>query len=286
MSTLIPHCPHAAQRTLRRQTTHRSQPAALTDGAAWARWAGGTALVTMAALAASLALPATALPAAYHAFADQRTWLGLPHVGDVLSNLAFALMALGLASLLRRAQAAVQRPSALRGVWGWTAALVVGLMLTALGSSVYHWQPDDLGLLWDRLGMAGAFAAVLGLAVHERVSARAALAVAAGVACAAPLTAWWAWAMDNHTPWAVMQVAGLLALLALSFRPARPGTLGVAWWAVVAGYALAKGCELADHRLWQASLELASGHSLKHVVAAMALLPIGLAVRRYFSSHA
>jgi len=36
-----------------------------------------------------LFMPAVAQPASYHAFADERPWLGIPNAADVLSNLAF-----------------------------------------------------------------------------------------------------------------------------------------------------------------------------------------------------
>ena len=42
-----------------------------------------------------------------------------------------------------------------------------GLILSGLGSAVYHWAPDAGALVIDRLGMAVAFAGVLALAVAE-----------------------------------------------------------------------------------------------------------------------
>src|ERR1700686_140785 len=37
-------------------------------------------------------------PLSYHNFADQRSWLGIPNFGDVISNLPFALV--GIAGLI------------------------------------------------------------------------------------------------------------------------------------------------------------------------------------------
>lgn len=39
-------------------------------------------------------------------------------------------------------------------------------------------------------------------------------------------------------------------------------------------YAVAKAFELADHTLFEASGQLISGHSLKHMVAALAAWPV------------
>ena len=97
------------------------------------------------------------------------------------------------------------------------------------GSSWYHWQPDDAGLLWDRLGMAAAFAGLLGLAVVGRISPRAGVATALGLLVAGP-AAVLVWAhTGNLLPWAVVQFGGLLAVLALACLPHRHGALVVQW---------------------------------------------------------
>jgi hypothetical protein len=51
---------------------------------------GGMALLFTLALL----MPGMAQPEHYHAFADRRGWLGLPHAADVLSNLGFVLAGL------------------------------------------------------------------------------------------------------------------------------------------------------------------------------------------------
>src|SRR3974377_2260501 len=40
----------------------------------------------------ALVLPPIPQPLAYHNFADQRGWLGVPNFGDVASNLPFAIV--------------------------------------------------------------------------------------------------------------------------------------------------------------------------------------------------
>ena len=72
-----------------------------------------------------------------------------------------------------------------------------GLLLTAAGSSVYHWHPDDLGLVIDRMGMGVAFAGLLGVAVADRIGDRAALALTGAVLLLAPLAAALAWQANN-----------------------------------------------------------------------------------------
>lgn len=181
------------------------------------------ALLVAAAALLAFAVWGPFLPASAHQhdFADQRGWQGLPCALDVLSNLPFAVAGVWGLVWLRRLGALRLCPATRA-----TAALFFGgLVLTAVGSGWYHWQPDDAGLLWDRLGMAAAFAGLLGLAVVGRISPRAGVATALGLLVAGP-AAVLVWAhTGNLLPWAVVQFGGLLAVLALACMPHRPGAV-------------------------------------------------------------
>ncbi len=234
-------------------------------------------LVVLALLLLALLGPALAPPPDYHQFADQRSWLGMPHAWDVLSNLPFALWGLaGLAVLMRLPQSTAQAsPTAQR----WLATLFFGgLVLTAAASSYYHWQPDEPGLALDRLGMVLAFAGLLGLAVADRVSDRAGGALAAAVLVFGPLSIAAVLQQDNFLPWVVLQAGSLLLLVALASLPPLRGVLGLRLGTVIALYALAKALELGDHAVFAFSDGFVSGHSLKHVVASLAAWPVLAAV--------
>jgi len=228
-------------------------------------------LLAVAALAALAALlPATGLPAGYHDFADQRTLLGLPHALDVLSNLPFAVMGAWGLWWLRRVPLD-RLGTAQRGLAG---LFFIGLIATAFCSSGYHLDPHDAGLCIDRVGMSLAFAGLLGLAAADRISARAGVALAALVAVAAPATALVAWLGGNMTPWAVLQGGGLVLLAALALRRPQPRALGFSIIGVIAFYAVAKALELADAPVFALTQQLISGHSAKHLVAALAAWPV------------
>ncbi|MDY0106881.1 MAG: hypothetical protein RBS27_09430 [Giesbergeria sp.] len=236
-----------------------------------------TRLLWAALVLLALALFGPALPASphQHGFADQRVLWGLPCALDVLSNLPFALAGAWGLALLRRLRGGV-----LDAATRATATLFcAGLLCTTLGSAWYHLRPDDAGLLWDRLGMAVAFAGLLGLAAASRVSARAGQAMAVTMLLAGPLAVA-AWARSgNLLPWAVVQFGGMLVVLALACLPRRPGALALNLFAVIAWYGAAKACEAADAAVFAATGQWLSGHSLKHLCAAGAALPVLWALR-------
>ncbi len=247
-----------------------------------------TGLLAALALAVVLAClgPAVAQYANYHAFADQRTLWGLPFAMDVLSNLPFAVLGAWGLVRLRSVQSPRARRARRARLTGF-AALVPsdaqrplaqlffgGLILTALCSCYYHLQPDDLGLAIDRLGMLAAFAGLMGLAAADRISARTGQWIATAVLTLGPVTVGvWA-STGNLLPWSVLQGGGMLLVLCLALRRPLIGAWGVSLVAVMAWYALAKLLELGDHPILALTQGLVSGHTLKHMAAAMAAWPV------------
>jgi hypothetical protein len=172
--------------------------------------------------------------------------------------------------------------SGLSAAQRWVTALFfTGLLATAAGSGWYHLSPDDARLVWDRAGMTPGFAGIMGLAVTQRVSDGSALLLAG----AALLLGWLAIAVWSHTgnltPWAILQGGGVLLIMGLLALPPRPGgqALHVHWLLVVAAYALAKVTETFDIQIFAIN-GLISGHSLKHLLASLAALPVIGALHR------
>ena len=240
------------------------------------------AILTLVAIVGPV-LPASELPVAV--FADSHSWRGLPNAMDVLSNLPF--LAIGLWGLrwlhwLDRAHAhaldAVPLPSsmvhppvnALDCAWMFFAGLVV----TAAGSAFYHLQPDDLRLAADRAGMAVAFAGLIGFAVCERVSARAGWPAAWFVLAAGLLAVAVSQQTGNVMPWALVQFGGMALVATLALARPMKGAVGLKLGWVIFFYALAKLFELSDHAIFQATHQWVSGHTLKHLSAALAGLPV------------
>jgi hypothetical protein len=229
------------------------------------------------------ALPASGMGGA--PFADKRDWFGLPHAMDVLSNLPFAALGVwGLRWLHWHDRAhehvqdamplhhAVAQPPVNLLDCSWM--FFAGLVLTAAGSAFYHLQPDALRLAADRAGMTVAFAGLIGCAVCERVSARAGWPVAWFVLGAGLLAVAVCQETGNVLPWALVQFGGMGLVLVLALATPAPGAIGLRLGWVIFFYALAKLFELSDGAIFEATHHLVAGHSLKHVTAAMAALPV------------
>lgn len=256
---------------------------AVSPSPAFGRWATALLLLWMLALTAGPAL-AEALGLALnahghahvhahgHPFVDARTLLGLPNAMDVLTNAPLALAGLwGLLVLRGRALPAATQQAA----WMFFA----GLVATGFGSAWYHWAPDATGLVWDRLGMAVTFAGALALAVAERVGqapARQALRVLLPLAL---LSAILPASNGNVLPWAVLQFGGMALIVWLALRKPVAGAIGIRLGALIGLYALAKVLELGDTAVFHATADTVSGHSLKHLVAALAAWPVLAALK-------
>ncbi|MBK6005843.1 hypothetical protein JJB11_07020 [Ramlibacter ginsenosidimutans] len=232
-------------------------------------------LACAALVALALLAPAVAQPPDAHAFADQRALFGIPHALDVLSNLPFAAAGAWGLVLLHRARLSQLHPTQR----GCAQVFFIGLLVTAAGSSWYHLAPDDIGLAIDRGSMSVAFAGLLGLVAAGRVSDRAGRALCVGLLLAAPASVLFWLRTGNVLPWAVVQFGGIaLVLLVLATGSQRLATLPVRWSLVLLAYAIAKLFEVNDHAVLAASGELLSGHTLKHVAAALAAAPVIVAL--------
>lgn len=256
---------------------------AVSPSHAFARWAAALLLLWLLALIAGPALSEALglalnahghahLHAHGHPFVDARTLLGIPNAMDVLTNAPLALAGFwGLRALRGRTLPGATQQA--------TQVFFAGLLATGFGSAWYHWAPDATGLVGDRLGMAVTFAGALALAVAERVGqapSRQALRVLLPLAL---LSAILPASHGNVLPWAVLQFGGMAFMVWLALRKPVAGAVGIRLGALIGLYALAKALELGDAAVFHATAETLSGHSLKHLVAALAAWPVIAALR-------
>jgi len=237
--------------------------------------------IWLATLGAALILGLVALvgpihqPLSYHHFADQRVLLGIAHAGDVLSNLGFLLVGfVGLFFVLLRSAADLGRTSVSRAERRSYFFFFLGVLLTAFGSAYYHLAPDNARLVWDRLPMTVAFMALLDAVISERLDQRL------GARLLAPLIVggiasvlYWRWtdlrSNDDLRFYGLVQVGTLVGVLALTLlRPSRY-THDKDLLLVICLYAVARAFEVLDRPVFALG-QVVSGHTLKHLIAALA----------------
>ena len=110
-------------------------------------------LLGCVAVAGAYLSPQMGQDPAYHAFADQRTLLGIPHFWNVVSNAPFLLV--GAYGLWAGSRARWQHH---HDRWAWLIVALSGFLI-GLGSGYYHYAPDNQTLFWDRLPMTVALSA-------------------------------------------------------------------------------------------------------------------------------
>jgi hypothetical protein len=209
-----------------------------------------------------------------HAFIDARSFLGIPNCLDVLSNLPFLVGGIwGLIALHRAQTIAAPLQTAAR-------VFFIGLILTCLGSSYYHYAPSDFGLMIDRLGMAVAFAGVISLAAGSRLGAVVSERATPVLLILAPLAAVAAYTLHNVLPWAVVQFGGMALIVWLACLPRSKQMPSIHLGALIALYALAKLLEAQDTQVFELTQGLISGHSLKHIAASLAAWPVIVALKK------
>ncbi|WP_422996211.1 hypothetical protein [Undibacterium sp. Di24W] len=204
----------------------------------------------------------------YHAFADQTILGVIPHAIDVLSNLAFVGVGLfGLSIALSNF------PLADRSMSYWAYwSFFVWILVTSLGSAFYHWAPDDQRLFWDRLPIALACASLLAAVRADLVpgmSRRTALLeLSIFLGCAIFSVGWWQQTADLRW-YLLLQISTLCLIPIWQFVYAAPMRQRRLFGGAIMLYVLAKICECLDHTILL-HLGLISGHSLKHILAALA----------------
>ena len=227
------------------------------------------ALTVVFGVAGVLMLEPIAQDPEYHLFTDQRTVFNVPNFWNVISNLPFLVVGvLGLYSILRS-----HRPCLIPEMKAAYILFFLGVSLVAFGSGYYHLRPDNASLVWDRIPMTLAFMALFSIIIAEFVSLRW------GSLLLWPLVLF---GLFSVIYWYGTESGGegdlrfyilvqflpvlVIPLMLLFFKPGFTGTSG--YWCLLGAYVAGKFFEYFD-RLTQDILFVLSGHSIKHLVAAV-----------------
>jgi hypothetical protein len=230
---------------------------------------GLLAALTVAAVTAVFLFPRIPQNPAFNHYADQRSWLNIPCTMDVLSNIPFVIA--GLIGLFRLGKCS--SPSANKPLVIWTV-LFTGIVLTGFGSAYYHWRPDNESLVWDRLPMTVVFTSFSASMIAERIDART------GRWLFAPLlilglgsVLFWHWGEQRGV--GDLRLYGLIQFFPMAAIPVMAMLFPAVYtrnrdlWIIFSWYALAIVFQLADAPVYNL-LRIVSGHTLKHLCAAIA----------------
>ncbi|MGH8496144.1 MAG: ceramidase domain-containing protein [Gammaproteobacteria bacterium] len=239
------------------------------------RKAGLLLVVATGATIAVFVLPRIAQDPAYHSFADSRSFLGVANFINVVTNAAFPLAGAYGLSRLPRTQGCPLRAA--------YVLLCIGVILVGFGSACYHLAPSNSTLTWDRAPMTIAFMALFTLVVGDYVSGRAGSwllwpSILVGLAS----VVYWQFSesrgIGDLRPYALVQFLPMLLmpLILILFRPTR--LRAALLWSALIVYALSKVAEYFDTPIFELT-GFISGHSVKHLLAAAAVLAAIMAFR-------
>ena len=237
------------------------------------------ALMTLAAVTVLLVHGSIPQSPNYHAFADNRTIWGIPYFFDVTSNLAFVLVGLlGLyESLVRKT---------INMAEGGRVSYIIffaGVALVGAGSSYYHLAPSNETLVWDRIPMTIAIMALVSIVISEFVSVRFGSILLFPVVAVGILSVlYWYWmeAAGNGDlrPYILVQFLPMIVipivLICFDSEYSRVG----GYWLLLSAYIIAKLFEYFDKEVYGV-FGFVSGHTLKHLAAAMGIYFLLLSFR-------
>ncbi|XP_056163218.1 uncharacterized protein LOC115679782 [Syzygium oleosum] len=227
-------------------------------------YAWGAAVVCFVVL--MLVTPAIPQSEEYHDFADKRDFFGIPNTLNVVSN--FPFLVVGLVGLVLCYYGNYFKLSSQGELWGWTF-FFVGVAAVAFGSAYYHLKPDDARLVWDRLPMTIAFTSIVAIFIIERIDPHKGTVSIIPLLMAGILSILYWRYFDDLRPYALVQFLPCIAIPIMAIILPPMYTHSSYWLWAAAFYLLAKVEEAEDKLIYRWTHHIVSGHTLKHLCAAM-----------------
>ncbi len=231
------------------------------------------ALLALALVVAVVVLPPLPEPQVFQGFVDERAMFGIANFLNVVSNVPFLL--LGVWALHFLARKSLHPDAFADPMEKWPYVLCfLAIALVSAGSAYFHLAPDSARLVWDRLPMSVGFMALLSAVVVERIDVKTGLRLLAPLLLiGAGSVIYWRWSQLQGTedllPYAAVQYGSIAAIVAIALLFPSRYTRGTDIFGVVAIYAVAKAAEVLDSQIYALG-QVVSGHTLKHLIAALA----------------
>ena len=220
--------------------------------------------------------PPIAQDPSYHHFADTRTIGHIPNFYNVVSNAAFLIAGI-IGLYFMRQQARTDQPPVFINKEERRPYFIffIAVVITCFGSAYYHLDPNDKHLVWDRLPMTFGFVSLFVAIIMERVDEEAGLRLLTPLVILGVISVlYWYWgdrAGDGDLRLYVdVQFYPLMAIPLLASLFPSPYTEDKQIFVVILLYGLAKLFEELDRPIFDLLHGFVSGHTLKHIAAAIA----------------
>jgi hypothetical protein len=231
--------------------------------------------ITVAGIIGTFTFPPIPQDQNYFLLADHRSLWGIPNFGDVVSNIPFSVVGiLGLLTLKRHWKDNTRFTNRLEALPFLVA--FIGLILLGPCSAYFHLAPANDTLIWDRLPMTLVFMAFFSIIIAERIHLKSGLTLlplllAVGIGSVIYWSVTESHGQGDLRPYALVQFLPVLIipLILMLFKPLYTGVQHLV--TVIVWYGLAKVFELLDVWIYGFTHHLMSGHTLKHLAAAVGI---------------
>lgn len=209
---------------------------------------------------------------AYHNFADNRSFLGIPNFWDVMSNLP--MFFIGIYGFWISEKNYSQRPDIVSKTLPFV--LCLGIFSASFGSAYYHWAPDNQTLVWDRLPMTLMFMPLFSLLIYDFIGKKeGTIAYYITIPLGIFSVLYWQYTesigQGDLRFYVFVQFFPMLAVPFVLWLFPKKVTYIKYIWLVLVWYILAKIAEYLDVAIFE-FLGFWSGHTIKHLTASVALI--------------
>ncbi|CAL5357728.1 unnamed protein product [Camellia sinensis] len=190
----------------------------------------------------------------------------IPNTLNVVSN--FPFLVIGIVGVILCFHGNYFRLRLQGEVWGWTC-FFIGVAAVGIGPSYYHVKPNDATLVWDCLPMTIAFTSIMAIFIIERIDEQKGTVSILPLLLAGVISMlYWRFFDDLH-PYALVQFVPCIVIPIMAILLPPMYTHSTFWLWAAGFYLLAKVEEAADKPIYKCTHHIVSGHTLKHLCAAM-----------------
>lgn len=230
-------------------------------------------LIAVVSIMGIMQLPPISQDLSYHAFADQSKTSFIENGLNVLSNQPFILVGIYAIYCGRK----YREPLSERKIFKQFIIFAVGVFLVGFGSGYYHYEPNNITLIWDRLPMTIAFMALYSIIVSVFISSTSGKNLLPWLlVCGFVSVGYWAltesMGSGDLRMYALVQFLPMILIVSILFMYKDNSIEKAYLISTMLWYGIAKLLEAFDEDVYHLLNESVSGHSLKHVAAAIASL--------------